>query len=225
MQARSHRLRTILFDLDGTVADTAPDLAYALNIVLEEEGYPSFALDRVRPMVSLGGRALIEAAFAMGPEHAKSDHLRERFLQLYRQNLTKHTRLFPGIASVLDHIEEQGMNWGIVTNKSAWLTNPLIEELGLTARAACVVSGDTTNNFKPHPEPLLHACAEVGSDPGECIYIGDSHKDIEAGRRAGMQTLVALFGYIPNDEDPSTWGADSLLEIPEELIDWLELGA
>ena len=225
MHARSHRLRTILFDLDGTVADTAPDLAYALNIVLEEEGYPPFALDRVRPMVSLGGRALIEAAFGLRPEDAQSDHLRQRFLQLYRQNLTKHTRLFPGVTSVLDHIEEHGLNWGIVTNKSAWLTSPLIEELGLTTRVACVVSGDTTNNFKPHPEPLLYACAQVGSDPGECIYIGDSHKDIEAGRRAGMQTLVALFGYIPNDEDPSTWGADSLLEIPEELIDWLELRA
>ena len=163
MQARPHHLRTILFDLDGTVADTAPDLAYALNMVLEEKGYPPFTLDRVRPIVSLGGRALIEAAFGMEPEHAESDHLRQRFLQLYRQNLTKHTRLFPGIASVLDHIEGQGMDWGIVTNKSAWLTNPLIVELGLTARAACVVSGDTTTNAKPHPEPLLHACALVGA--------------------------------------------------------------
>ena len=156
MQARSHRLRTLLFDLDGTIADTAPDLAYALNIVGEEEGYFPFAVDRIRPMVSLGGRALIKATFGLGPEDDECDHLRQRFLQLYRQNRIKPTRLFPGVATVLDHIEDHGMNWGSVANKLAWLTNPLIEALRLTARRACVVSGHTTNNFNPHPEPLLY---------------------------------------------------------------------
>lgn len=214
-------LKTVLFDLDGTLADTAPDLAYAINAVMAEQGREPLALEEVRPVVSLGGRALVSRAFHMDPDEIGFNDLFERFLAIYRDNVYRETRLFPGIPEVLDHIESQEMSWGIVTNKTSWLTDPLVARLGLNERAACVVSGDTTANRKPHPDPLLFACRQVSREPAECVYVGDAAKDIQAGHNAGMLTLVALFGYIPPDENPHGWGADGVIASPGELLAWL----
>ncbi|MFZ0254410.1 MAG: HAD-IA family hydrolase [Gammaproteobacteria bacterium] len=215
-------LRTVLFDLDGTLADTAPDLAYALNQVLAEQGHEGLALERVRPLVSLGGRAMVELACGLPREAPGFEALYLRFLSLYQENLATRTKLFPEMEAVLAHLEAKQMNWGIVTNKVAFLTVPLVQALGLADRAACVVSGDSTPRQKPHPDPLLLACEQTGSHPRQCLYVGDAPRDIVAGQRAGMRTLVALFGYIPAGEDPLQWGADGTITTPLELIQWLD---
>lgn len=218
----SKPLRTVLFDLDGTLADTAPDLAYALNQVLTEQGQHGLPLERVRPLVSLGGRAMVELACGIPREAPSFEALYLRFLSLYQENLAARTELFPEMETVLAHIEAKQMNWGIVTNKVAFLTVPLVQSLGLADRAACVVSGDSTPRQKPHPDPLLLACEQTGSHPQQCLYVGDAPRDIVAGRRAGMCTLVALFGYIPSGEDPLQWGADGTITTPIDLIQWLD---
>jgi len=215
-------IRTVLFDLDGTLADTAPDLAYALNTMLLEHGKPSLAYETIRPMASYGAAGLIELGFNIPHNSPRFIPLRERFLAIYKAHLTRETRLFPGVSMLLDQLAGRGINWGIVTNKPAFLTDPLVEQLGLHEDAACVVSGDTTTNRKPHPEPMLHACQLAGSKPEECLYVGDAERDIEAGNAAGMQTLVALFGYIGRQEHPETWGASGLIQEPQEILAWLK---
>lgn len=214
-------IRTVLFDLDGTLLDTAPDMAAALNAVLTEEGFPQLPYEHIRNHVSHGSSALVELGF--GREQTEADFLRrrQRFLDIYNENLHLDTELFPGMASLLAYIERHGMNWGVVTNKPAFLTDPLMASLGLTARAACIVSGDTTDERKPHPKPMLHACELAGSSAGECLYVGDASRDIEAGRRAGMATLVALYGYIDEFQKPEEWGADGMINEPREILDWL----
>lgn len=214
-------LRTFLFDLDGTLADTAPDIAHALNRVLGEEGEAPLPLAAIRPIVSQGGRAMVEYAFGIDSKSRGFDSLLRRFLDIYRDNVANRTCLFPGMEAVLGAIEARGINWGVVTNKAQWLTHPLMDGLGLTARAACIVSGDTTANRKPHPEPLLFACGQLRSTPAQCLYVGDSSKDIQAGRQAGMCTVVALFGYIALDDDPTLWGADGAIVAPTDLLEWL----
>ncbi|MHB8453137.1 MAG: HAD family hydrolase [Acidiferrobacterales bacterium] len=215
-------IRTVLFDLDGTLADTAPDLGLALNALLHEQGLAPLPYERIRPEASHGARALLRLGFGITPEHPRYDALRHRFLELYAAGLCRETRLFPGISELLAALRQRGLNWGIVTNKPAFLTEPLVRELGLAEAAACVVSGDTTANAKPHPEPLLHACARAGSTPSECLYVGDAARDIEAGRVAGMQTLVALFGYIGERDDPNSWGADGLVPSPAGILEWID---
>lgn len=215
-------LRTVLFDLDGTLADTAPDLAYALNQVLTEQGQDELPLKQVRPLISLGGKAMLELATGTPREAPAFGSLYARFLDLYRNNLAMRTTLFPGMETVLAHIEARQMQWGIVTNKVACLTIPLVQALGLSGRAACVVSGDSTQRPKPHPDPLLLACAQTSSHPRQCLYVGDAPRDVTAGRRAGMHTLVALFGYIPAGEDPAQWGADGAISAPMDLIAWCD---
>jgi phosphoglycolate phosphatase len=212
------RVSTVLFDLDGTLADTAPDLAYALNLLLEEEGREPLPFARIRNQVSNGSTALVRLGFG---EHPEFERLRQRFLEIYSENLFLDSRLFPGMDALLAFIERRGMQWGIVTNKPAFLTDPLVARLGLDSRAACVVSGDTTAQRKPHPEPLFHACRQAGSPPVECVYVGDASRDIEAGRAADMQTLVALYGYIEADERPQEWGATAMIEEPRHILDWL----
>jgi 2-phosphoglycolate phosphatase len=214
-------IRTVLFDLDGTLADTAPDMTSALNKLLRERARASLAPAFVRNHVSRGAAALIRLAFGNDLPDAEFERLRERFLQLYAADLCIETRLFPGMAAVLGHIEGLGLRWGVVTNKPARLTDNLTDALGLTARAACIVSGDTTDQRKPHPKPLLRACACCACDAGQCVYIGDDPRDIQAGQAAGMATLVALYGYIGDDQDPYAWGADGALEDIAELPDWL----
>ena len=218
----THKIRTVLFDLDGTLADTAPDLAHALNTLLVEQGKKALPYETIRPEVSHGATALIKLGFGVGPGDAGFDRLRERFLTLYSADLCKHTKPFAGIESLLKSLQQQGINWGIVTNKPAFLTDPLVAGLKLTPAPACVVSGDTVANRKPHPEPMLLACTQAGSQPRECLYVGDAERDIIAGRHAGMKTLVALFGYISKDETPQNWGADGMIRTPREILDWLK---
>lgn len=214
--------RTILFDLDGTLLDTAPDLADALNAVLAENQRSPLPFEDIRPVVSHGGVALIKLGFNMDSSDPAFAPLRQRLLDVYRENISRRTQPFPGISKLLDSIEQRGLNWGIVTNKPGWLTEPLLKDLGLFDRAACVVSGDTLEQRKPHPAPMLHASELANSRPEHCVYIGDAQRDIEAGNNAGMQTLVALFGYIQKDDDPYSWNASSLIEQPGDLLVWLD---
>lgn len=212
--------RHILFDLDGTLADTAQDLAFTLNRLLAHEGYHTLPFEQIRPIVSNGASALIEFGFGNAVPAEKFKQLTQQFLDIYQNHLTHRTTLFPGMAELLETIENDGQLWGVVTNKPSWLTDPLMEELGLAQRAACIVSGDTVEYKKPHPQPLLHACEVMGVSAAECVYIGDAQRDIEAGRRAGMKTLAALFGYISEGDDPADWGADGMIEHPLEILEW-----
>ncbi len=209
---------TVLFDLDGTLLDTAPDLAAALNATLQLNERAALPFDMIRPVVSHGGRALIELGFGLDPQHPEFEPLRKQLLDLYQANIAVHTALFPGMAEVLDELEHRGIRWGVVTNKPGWLTEPLLDALALDSRAACIVSGDTLKERKPHPAPLLHACKLAGCQPGETLYVGDAERDIEAGRNAGMRTLVALFGYLMEHDRPEQWGADALIEHPADIL-------
>jgi len=210
----------ILFDLDGTLADTAQDLVFTLNTLLQNEGHQPLPFEQLRPMVTHGANALIELGFGEHVPVAKFKQLTAEFLEIYQNHLSDKTVLFPGMAELLVTIEGQGQLWGVVTNKPSWLTNPLMEELGLAQRAACIVSGDTVEHKKPHPQPMFHACDVMGVSASECIYVGDARRDIEAGQRAGMKTIAALFGYINDDDDPATWGADGSVEHASEIIAW-----
>lgn len=218
----NHPVTTVLFDLDGTLLDTAPDLANALNAVLQANGRPPLAYEAIRPVVSHGGRALIELGFGLTPGEPEFEPLRRQLLRHYQDHIADHTRLFPGMDRVLRTLGERGIGWGVVTNKPGWLTVPLLQRLDLARHARCVVSGDTLDQRKPHPAPLLHACELSGAAPGECLYVGDAKRDIEAGHRAGMRTLVAMFGYLMEADRPERWGADALIHQPGEILDWLE---
>lgn len=222
MQASGSSLRTVLFDLDGTLADTAPDLAYALNALREEQGRPPLPYEDIRQIVSQGSSALVRLAFGDVTDEAAFAALRQRLLDVYHCHLARSTRLFEGMDDVLRYIDDTGLNWGVVTNKLAFLTEPLMAALGIAARAACIVSGDTTPKCKPHPEPLLYACRLAGSTAAQCVYVGDAERDIRAGRAAGMPTLAATFGYIGADDRPESWGADHLIDHPIDIIRWLE---
>ena len=218
----ANEIRTILFDLDGTLLDTAPDLAEALNTVLTENRHDPLPFESIRPVVSHGGIALIQLGFGLQQSDPAFEPLRQRLLDVYRDNLSRHTTPFPGIEELLDTIEQRGINWGIVTNKPAWLTEPLLKDLNLFDRAICVISGDTLDERKPHPAPMLYACELAGCKPEQCVYIGDARRDIEAGNNAGMHTLTALFGYIQEDDAPLTWEADGMIDAPLELLAWLD---
>jgi len=216
------RIRTVLFDLDGTLLDTAPDLADALNTVLLENDRPALPFTTIRPVVSHGGIALIELGFRLERGDPAFEPLRQRLLAVYRANLSGKTRPFEGMDALLDALEARGLNWGVVTNKPGWLTDPLLKDLGLFERAACVISGDTLNERKPHPAPLLLACRQAGSEPAQCVYIGDARRDVEAGNNAGMHTLVALFGYLQAHDDPYGWNASGTIDTPAGVLDWLD---
>ena len=214
-------IKTVLFDLDGTLIDTAPDMAAALDDLCREEDQLLLPFYKVRPVVSDGSVALVKLAFGHDLEDDRLEHLKTRYLEIYEKNIAQHSKLFEGTQSVLDHIEQQGLNWGVVTNKPGWLTEPLMQALGLAEHAACIVSGDTTENRKPHPEPMFHACQLAGSHAEECMYVGDARRDIEAGNNAGMKTLIALYGYIGEHEDTSDWKADHCIARPEEILEYL----
>ncbi len=214
--------KIVLFDLDGTFADTAPDLAHALNQTLELHGRPAMSLEQIRPAVSHGSSALIKLGFGIEPDDSRFETLRQELLRFYTEDICLHTNLFPGMEDLITNLDENGIPWGIVTNKPEWLTNPLMEQLNMTKRAICIVSGDTTPNSKPHPEPILHACRLAGGhDPADCIFVGDAKKDIEAGNSAGTTTLVAMFGYLDPDDRPDEWEADGYIEHPSQILDWL----
>ncbi len=211
----------MLFDLDGTLLDTAVDLADALNAVLQANGARPLPFEFIRPVVSHGGNALIELGFGLKPGEDGFEPLREQLLAYYSSHIARRTRLFPGMEAVLDYIESNGLQWGVVTNKPGWLTAPLLEALQLSTRAAGVVCGDTLEQRKPHPAPLLHACRLIGAEPDRCLYVGDAERDIQAGRNAGMTTLVALFGYLLDSDRPETWGATALIREPGDILAWL----
>jgi len=210
------KIKTVLFDLDGTLADTAPDLANALNHVLKRHNCDPLPYETIRPHVSHGGAAL--TALGFGKDHPEFDILYKELLQYYQNNISTETTLFAGMNECLLELEKNNINWGVVTNKPAWLTEPLLDALNLTARAATIVSGDTLEQRKPHPAPILHACKEAGSKAEECLYIGDAARDIEAGNRAGMQSIVALFGYISESDTPENWGAYASINSPQDII-------
>ncbi len=215
------KMKNVLFDLDGTLADTAPDLAYALNTLLEEQGQTSLSMEKIRPAVSLGGIAMVRLAFNIDERDPAFDSLKKRFLEIYRGNIAKYTRLFDGMEEVLSILESNGCPWGIVTNKSSWLTQPLMEELKIDVRTNCIVSGDTLEHSKPHPAPMLHACELLHCAAEETLYVGDARRDIEAGNAAAMTTLVAAYGYIEKNEDTNSWGADGSVNAPLEILDWV----
>lgn len=215
-------IRCVLFDLDGTFADTAPDLAYALNRVLATHRRPQAPYEQIRAAASHGGAALIRLGFGLETEDPGFAELRQELLAVYQANIRRDTELFPGIHELLEALERRRILWGLVTNKPSWLTAPLMQALGLDGRPACVVSGDSTAHAKPHPAPVLHACDLAAVAPAECLYVGDAARDIEAGRRAGTATLVALFGYLSAQDRPQDWGADGCIRHPLEILDWLD---
>ncbi len=211
----------VLFDLDGTLADTAPDLAAALNRLLVEEGREPLALSHLRPHVSGGARGLIRIGFGLTPDDAAFAALVRRFLAHYQDSLCAGTVLFPGVEELLEAIEERGIRWGIVTNKAQRFTLPLIEQLGLRQRSACIVSGDTALRPKPDPAPLLLACAVLQVAPEQSIYVGDDLRDIDAGRSAGLFTATAAYGYLGGDEPFENWQADAIINEPSEILSLL----
>lgn len=211
----------VLFDLDGTLLDTAPDLGAALNRLRRERGEPQLPPTTIRPTVSHGSPGLLKLGFGVEPDQALYAELNQRFLTLYREAIAVDTVLFPGMAEVLVHLETAGIYWGVVTNKPGWLTEPLLKALELWSRAACVVSGDTLAQRKPDPEPLWYACEQVGVAPAHSLYIGDAERDVQAGNRAGLITLVAGFGYLGTEDRPEDWGAAGFLNQPTDLLDWL----
>lgn len=209
-------IRAVLFDLDGTFADTAPDLCRAINIMRAARGLAPVAIADTRRVTSLGARGLLGVGFGIGPEHADYQTMREEFLRLYENNLCCDTVLFPGIAELIDRLDQRKIIWGIVTNKAERFAKPLLQQLGYGQRAACIIGGDTTAHMKPHPAPLLAAAQLIGIAPQSCLYVGDDARDIQAGHAAGMRTVAVRFGYL-NGSNPDTWGADSIVSTPAEI--------
>jgi 2-phosphoglycolate phosphatase len=219
------RVHAVLFDLDGTLADSAGDLALALNRIRESRGLAPVAPAELRPYASSGARGLLHRGMDVTPDHAEYAALRELFLANYEACLAETTTLFDGVAETLDAIEARGLRWGIVTNKFERFTVPVVEALGLAGRAAVVVGGDTTAHAKPHPAPLLHAAKAMGVAPSACVYVGDDLRDIEAGAAAGMATIVAGYGYMGVGGDPRRWPATGWIDRPRDLVDWLQAHA
>jgi N-acetyl-D-muramate 6-phosphate phosphatase len=212
--------RAILFDLDGTLADTAPDLAAAMNRLQSERGLASTAYDALRPFASAGARGLIGVAFGLKPGDDDYDALCISFLDNYAAALAVKSTLFDGVPALLQHLHQRQLSWGIVTNKAARFTDQLVPQIGLQA-AGCVISGDTVAYRKPHPAPLLEAARRLNLQPHECWYVGDDLRDIQAGRAAGMPTIAAAWGYCGHAE-PISWDADALATKPTELIDLIQ---
>lgn len=213
----NHKISTVLFDLDGTLIDTAPDMAAALDILCAEEQQTILPYSAVRPVVSNGSVALVTLAFGEDLDEQTLERLKTRYLEIYQDNLAVHSKLFDEMDQLLHQLEKNDIKWGVVTNKPGWLTEPLMESLGLTQRAACIVSSDSTVNRKPHPEPMYYACKLTDALPEECVYIGDARRDIEAGQNAGMKTIIAEYGYIADWEDTSDWHADHHIQSPSQI--------
>lgn len=212
------RYRAVLFDLDGTLADTAPDLAYALNLMRAARGLSEMPLDAVRPHASAGARGLLKLGFGIGPDDAAFESMRIEFLDLYERNLASETALFPGMPEVLADLERRTVRWGVVTNKPQRFTLPLMQALGLQHRSACIVCADMVEAPKPHPSSLLEAARQLELPASCCLYVGDDQRDMVAARAAGMDSVVALYGYLGNGEPPAEWGAAGMIASPRELL-------
>jgi N-acetyl-D-muramate 6-phosphate phosphatase len=211
----------VLFDLDGTLIDSAPDLAGAANTMRSTRGLEPIPLSELRPMVGAGARGMVGLAFGVKPGEPGYDELRAEFLDTYARASLVHTAVFSAVQPVLDRLDAHGQRWGIVTNKAERFTHPIVAGLGLAARAAVIVCGDTTPHSKPHPEPLFEAARRVGAPAAACVYVGDDARDIQAGRAAGMATLAAAWGYLGQGEPVHAWQADAVLAEPGELLHWL----
>lgn len=213
-----HDVRAVLFDLDGTLIDSAPDLGLAADKMRTDRGMPSLPLDRYRPMAGAGARGMLAEAFGLTPQHPDFEVLREEFFSNYEQRMTCLTTVFDGVVSLIGQLLENKLNWGVVTNKSSRFAVPLTQTMPLFATARTVVCGDTTPHAKPHPAPLLEAAHRLGVEPGHCIYVGDDERDIVAGIAAGMGTVAAIYGYLGERADPQHWGAHAVINSPLELL-------
>ena len=220
MSSRCTAATALLFDLDGTLVDSAPDLAAAGNAVRRARGLPNLPAELYRPHTSGGARGMLGVALQVTPQTADYEALKDEFLAAYATLLTQQTRCFPAMATLIDRLDQDGVPWGIVTNKATRFTLPIVQHLGLDRRAATVVCGDTTPHAKPHPAPLLEAARQLGIAPACCVYVGDDLRDIQAGQAAGMKTVAVRWGYLGEAVPIEQWGADDLIEDPLALLKW-----
>ena len=216
-------IRAILFDLDGTLIDSAPDLGAAADQMRVARGLPSLPMADYRPFAGSGARGMLRVAFGMQPEDAEFPTMREEFFQNYERRMTQDTTVFDGVSDMLASIVARQLHWGVVTNKSKRFTEPLSRQMALFASAGAVVSGDTTPHAKPHPEPLLEAARRIGVAPQDCVYVGDDERDIIAGKAAGMHTVAAVYGYLGEKQSVAHWEADDVINSPHELLKRLNL--
>jgi N-acetyl-D-muramate 6-phosphate phosphatase len=214
-------IEAVLFDLDGTLADTAPDMARTVNAMRVKRGLAPVAAESVRPHVSKGARGMICSAFGMTTDHPDFMPMREEFLELYGQEPCVETTLFPGMHELLEGLEARGIAWGVVTNKFERFARPILMQLGIADRAATIVGGDTCPRPKPFPDPLLLAAERIGVAPNRTLYIGDDERDVQAARAAGMPVIVAGYGYLGNDTPPTEWNADAIVHSAQEIGEWI----
>jgi N-acetyl-D-muramate 6-phosphate phosphatase len=214
--------QAVLFDLDGTLIDSAPDLGAAADKMRTDRGLPSLPLVDYRPWAGAGARGMLGVAFGIGPDHPEFPALREEFFRNYEQRMTELTRAFTGVAELLEALRGRGLAWGVVTNKQMRFTAPLAREMALFRTASVIVGGDSTPHPKPHPAPLLEAARQLNLPPSACIYVGDDERDIIAGRAAGMPTVAATYGYLGGKIDTTVWGADARIDSPVELLGLLK---
>ncbi|HUX26698.1 MAG TPA: HAD-IA family hydrolase [Burkholderiales bacterium] len=219
--ALNTRVQAVLFDLDGTLADTAPDLARALNRVRAAQGLAPMPLEATRSYTSSGARGLLKVGFGMNPDDEGYEALKLQFLDFYAAEICVDTRLFDGMDELLDQLDQDRLPWGVVTNKAERFTHPLLQGLRLGVRAACVVGGDTAPRAKPYPDPLLHAAAALQLPPAACLYVGDDVRDVQAARAAGMRVLAAKYGYLGDGGAIESWQADAVIEHPRQVLDYL----
>ncbi|MES2998282.1 MAG: phosphoglycolate phosphatase [Pseudomonadota bacterium] len=215
------KITAVLFDLDGTLLDTAPDLAATLNALLLAQHFQPLPLTKIRPSISEGVTGLLTLGFNITDENSAFPSLRKQFIEYYSQHICDQTQLFPGIGKLIQYLQKNHLSWGIVTNKSTALTMKLIEHFPLLKKTNCVIGGDTLEYSKPHPKPLLYACECIERTPENCVYIGDSQRDIEAANAAGMHSLIASYGYIPSKKEAASWKASAMVQTPLDIIDWL----
>ena len=223
MNFASGAVRAVLFDLDGTLIDSAPDLAGTGNDMRVARGLPVLPLEHFRPMVGSGARGMVDRALGIHPHDASFAELRDEFLDRYEARMTRETCVFPALMPILAALQHHGLPWGIVTNKASRFSVPLVRALAHLAGAATLICGDTTPHAKPHPAPLLEAARRVGVEPAGCIYVGDDLRDVQAGRAAGMSTIAVRWGYLGAGEPIEAWGADRILDSPAELLKLLAM--
>lgn len=214
-------LSCVLFDLDGTLLNTAPDLTTALNKSLVHFDFPEVSANAITPYISYGAAVMIDTALEQAVSAAMKADILAWLLHYYENHIADHTELYNGMPALLATLEQQDIPWGVITNKRERLTHPLMQALNLTKRSACIICGDTTAHSKPHPEPMYTACRQIQVRPEECLYIGDAQHDITAGKAANMKTLAATWGYLKPDDKPQDWGADALIHHPDDILDWI----
>ena len=222
MKTTTFDAKAVLFDLDGTLIDSAPDLGAAADKMRTDRGLPSLPLEHYRPMAGAGARGMLGIAFGIGPDHADFPALREEFFRNYESCMTQRTLVFDGVAQMIDSLVQRNIPWGVVTNKSMRFTAPLTKGMPLFASARAVVGGDSTPHSKPHPAPLLEAARQLKVQPIECVYVGDDVRDVQAGRAAGMGTVAATYGYLGSNADTTLWEADATIARPVDLLALLQ---